>query len=134
MAEICLRNPNTFFNIATSKCECLPGYSVSSQNGDSLVCQALCKMDEKFNQRTEKCVKLCPDDYYYNTTTHSCLYRCSADYVFNNSTKKCEKIIKICPDPVNQFFDNATGKCHSCPTGYILNKQTLLCEKKTVGC
>ena len=40
----------------------------------------------------------------------------------------------MCPDPVNQFYDNKTGQCHSCPAGYLLNQATLLCEKKVVTC
>lgn len=39
-----------------------------------------------------------------------------------------------CPDPVNQFYDSKTGKCHSCPEGYVLNQSNLLCERKTVEC
>ena len=134
MAEICLRNPNTIFNSMTSTCECIPGYQLTNQTGDLMTCQALCKQDETFNQATQKCVKLCPDDYYYNTTTHSCLYRCPADYFYNLATQQCERTVKTCPDPINQYYDKNTGQCMSCPQGYSYNQNTNLCEKKTVTC
>ena len=75
-----------------------------------------------------------PSEYYYDTATQSCAYRCQADYVFNNATLQCERIVKSCPDPVNQFYDEKTGQCHSCPAGYLLNRVTMLCEKKVITC
>ena len=59
--------------------------------------------------------------------------RCQPDSTFNNQTMQCEKTVKQCTLP-NQFYNNATEKCETCPDGYTLNYLTGVCERKTVTC
>ena len=85
----------------------------------------LCKKDETFNDKQEKCIissPQCKSSEYYNQRLKRCLTkrRCYPPKEFNEKTEKCEEKLNgedKCKS--NEYYSQKTKKCESCPNGKV---------------